>query len=143
VVPPQDLVPYAQRVVRVMGAAALPVGIYGAMSVSVLSVPAVPLAPVTCVEDAGGQRCRYALVHEQLPQHHPDRIPGKPPLQEPHPEETEVPVESERDHGHVPRVSPVQFVRRPRQPLVDEVPAGEQAAVQRHVGGPREPADLS
>lgn len=51
-------------------------------------------------------------------------------------------METERDQGHVPCVAPVDSVP-PREPLVDEVPSGEQAAVQRDVGDPREAADVS
>lgn len=51
-------------------------------------------------------------------------------------------METERDQRHVPRASPVQLVR-PREALVHEVPRGEQAAVQRDVGGPRKTTDVS
>lgn len=51
-------------------------------------------------------------------------------------------METERDQGHVPRAAPVHFVP-PREPLVDEVPSGEQTAVQSNVGGPRKTTDMS
>lgn len=100
------------------------------------------LAPPTCVEDGVSKRRRHRLVQQQLPQHHPGGISGESPLQEPHPKETEVAMETERDQGDVPRVGPVD-VLPPREPLMDQVPPSEQAAVQRDVGGPGEPADVS
>lgn len=92
------------------------------------------------VEDAGGQRRRRRLVQEQLLHHHPGGVPRKPALQKTHPEEIEVPVKAEGDHGDVARLSPVHLVPG-GEPLVDQVPAGEQAAVQRDVRDPREAAD--
>lgn len=100
------------------------------------------LLPPTCVEDAGSQGRRCSLVQEQLPHHHPGGVPGKPPLQEAHPEEIEVTMETERYHGDVPCVAPVHFLP-PREPLVDEVPSSEQTAVQCNVGDPRKPTDMS
>lgn len=103
----------------------------------------LPTAPrPTRVEDAGGQRGRRGLVQEQLPHHHPQGVPGEPALQEPHPEEVEVSMETERDDGHVPRLPPVHFPP-PREPLVHDVAPGEQPPVQRDVDGPREPTDVS
>lgn len=120
-----------------------PEGSCGVVCCQLLSCPRRPTAnPPTCVEDAGSQRRRCGLVQEQFPHHHPGGVPGKPPLQEPHPEEIEVAMETERDHGDVPRVAPVHFVP-PREPLVDEVPPGEQTAVQCNVGDPREPTNMS
>lgn len=106
------------------------------------SQPLTAPHPPTCVEDAGGQGGRRGLIQDQLPHHHPDGVAGEPPLQEPHPEEVEVTMETEGDHGDVARVAPVHFVP-PREPLVDKVPSGEQAAVQSHVGHPREATDVS
>lgn len=51
-------------------------------------------------------------------------------------------METESDQGDVPRVGPVDVLPR-REPLMDQVPPGEQTAVQRDVGDPREPADMS
>lgn len=51
-------------------------------------------------------------------------------------------METESDQGDVPRVGPVD-VLPPREKLMDQVPSGEQAAVQRNVGDPREAADMS
>lgn len=51
-------------------------------------------------------------------------------------------METESDQGDVPRVGPVDVLPR-REPLMDQVPSGEQTAVQRDVGDPREPADMS
>ena len=98
--------------------------------------------PLTCVEDAGSQGGRCGLVQQQLPHHHPGWIPGELPLEEPHPEEIEVTMETESDNGDVPCVAPVDLVL-PWEPLVDEVPSGEQTAVQCHVGDPGEPTDVS
>lgn len=106
--------------------------------------PVCPVCPVplTCVEDAGGQWGRRGLVQDQLPDHHPGGVPGKPALEEAHPEEVEVAMETERHHGDVARMSPVHRVPA-REPLVDKVPAGEQTTVQGDVSDPREPADLT
>ena len=98
--------------------------------------------PLTCVEDAGSQGGRCGLVQQQLPHHHPGWIPGELPLEEPHPEEIGVTMETESDNGDVPCVAPVDLVL-PWEPLVDEVPSGEQTAVQCHVGDPGEPTDVS
>lgn len=95
----------------------------------------------TCVEDAGSKGGRCRLVQEQLPHHHPGGIPRKPPLQEPHPEVTEVTMETESDHGDIPCAVPVNFLP-PRKPLVGQVPAGEQATVERDVTHPRETTDV-
>lgn len=96
----------------------------------------------TCVEDGGGQWRRCGLVQDQFPHQHPGGPSREAPLQEPHPEEIEVAMETERDHCDVARAAPVY--RDPaRRPLVDQVPSGEQAAVQSHVGGPREATDVS
>lgn len=103
---------------------------------------AAPDRQPTCVEDGAGKRRRHRLVQHQLPQHRPAGIPGEPPLQEPHPKEAEVTMETEGDQGDVARVGPVDVLPR-REPLMDQVPPGEQTAVQRDVGGPREPADVS
>lgn len=97
--------------------------------------------PPTCVEDGGSERRRCGLVQDQLPQHHARGIPGKPALQEAHPEEAEVAVETESDERDVARLPPVHFVP-PRKPLVDEVPADEQAAIHGDVGDPRKTADI-
>lgn len=51
-------------------------------------------------------------------------------------------METERDQGNVPCVAPVDGVP-PRKPLVDEVPPGEQTAVQCDVGDPRKTTDVS
>lgn len=51
-------------------------------------------------------------------------------------------METERDQGDVPRVGPVDVLPR-REPLMDQVPPGEQTAVHRDVADPREPADVS
>lgn len=99
-------------------------------------------SPPTCVEDTGGEGRRRRLVQEQLPHHHPDRVPGKSPLQETHPEEIEVAMETKRDHRDVPCLSPLDGLP-PGEPLVDEVPPGEQAAVQCHVGNPRKATGMS
>lgn len=96
----------------------------------------------TCVEDTRGEGRRCGLVQKQLPHHHPGRISGKPPLQEPHPEEIEVTMETERDQGNVPCVAPVDGLP-PRKPLVDEVPSSEQTAIQCNVGDPRKTTDMS
>lgn len=101
-----------------------------------------PHCPPTCVEDAGSQGRRCGLIQEQFPHHHPGRIARKRPLQEPHPEEIEVAMETERNHSHVPGVGPVHFLP-PREPLVDKVPPGEQTAVQSDVGDPGKPTDMS
>lgn len=50
-------------------------------------------------------------------------------------------METERDQGDVSRVAPVHLTP-PRKPLVDEVPPGEQTAVQRNVGEPRKTTDV-
>lgn len=94
----------------------------------------------TCVEDGGSQRSRRSLVQDQFLHQHADGLPGKPPLQETHPEEIEVAMETERDQGDVARVAPVQAVPA-RKPLVDEVPSREQTAVQCNVGEPRKTTD--
>lgn len=51
-------------------------------------------------------------------------------------------METERDQGDVPRVGPID-VLPPREPLMDQVPSSEQAAVQSNVGDPRKAADMS
>lgn len=97
---------------------------------------------MTCVEDRGSQRGRSSLVQEEFLHQHARGSSGKPPLQRPHPEEIEVTMETERDQSHVPRAAPVQVVRA-REPLVDEVPSGEQAAVQTDVCGPRKTTEMA
>lgn len=51
-------------------------------------------------------------------------------------------METECDQGDVPRVGPID-VLPPREPLMDQVASGEQTAVHRDVGDPREPTDMS
>lgn len=115
-------------------------GSRAALPAAVLPLPSH--SPPTCVEDTGNQGRRCGLIQEQFPHHHPGGVPGKPPLQEAHPEVVEVAMETERHHGDVPRVAPVHFLP-PREPLVDVVPPGEQAAVQCNVGDPRKPTNVS
>lgn len=99
------------------------------------------MSSLTCVEDTRSKGGRCALVQKQLPHHHPGGISGKPPLQEPHPEEVEVTMETERDQGNIPCVDPVNGLP-PRKPLVDEVPSSEQTAIQCNVGDPRITTDV-
>lgn len=47
-------------------------------------------------------------------------------------------METERDHGDVPCLSPVHFLPS-REPLVDKVPSGEETTVQRNIGDPGKP----
>lgn len=51
-------------------------------------------------------------------------------------------METERNDGDVARVPPV-YLLPARETLVDEVPSGEQTAVQRDVGDPRKATDMS
>lgn len=94
----------------------------------------------TCVEGADGERRGERLVQHELLHHRSQRVTGEASLQEPHPEEIEVAVKAERDHGHVSRVRPVHLLFT-REALVHEIPAREQAPVQGHIGRPREASD--
>ncbi|TNN36949.1 hypothetical protein EYF80_052891 [Liparis tanakae] len=96
------------------------------------------LSPVTCVEDAGGQRRREALVQQQFAEHHPGGLPGETPLQGSQPEVIEVSMETDGHDGHVASVFPVDALLLGNE-LVDEVATSEQAPVQSDVGEPGEP----
>lgn len=92
---------------------------------------------LTCVEDAGGQRWRKALVQQQFAENHPCGFSGEAFLQSAQPEVVEVSLESDGHDGHVAGVFPVDALSV-RNQLMRQIPAGEQAAVQGDVGQPGE-----
>lgn len=97
----------------------------------------VCVSELTCVEDAGGQRRRKALVQQEFAENHPCRLPGEPPLQGAQPEVVEVSMETDCHDGHVARVLPVDALLLSDE-LMGKVAAGEQAPVQSDVGQPGE-----